>query len=257
MASLLLAGLSTPLVVSVHSIISLDFAVAQVPGWQVTVFPPYFVAGAVFAGFAMVLLLMIPVRTFYGFQNYITIKHLDVMAKVMLATGMLVVYGYFMEAFASLYSSSKYEQYLLYNRLQGPSAWAYYGLLFCNAVAIQPLWFKRVRQNIPALLIISAIVSVGMWLERYVIIVLSLQREFLPSSWDMYVPTIWDWSLYLGTFGLFFTLTFLFIRVLPMINIFEIRMFLHQETERAHRREAAAHAHGHDHEHAPSPASAD
>ncbi|MEI7769269.1 MAG: NrfD/PsrC family molybdoenzyme membrane anchor subunit, partial [Chloroflexales bacterium] len=260
MASLLLAGLSTPLVLSVHSIISLDFAIAQVPGWQVTVFPPYFVAGAVFAGFAMVLLLMIPVRSFYGFQSYVTIRHLDVMAKVMLATGMIVVYGYFMEVFGSLYSSSKYEQYLLYNRLSGPSAWAYYGLLFCNAVAIQPLWFRRVRQNIPALMIISMIISVGMWLERYVIIVISLQREFLPSSWDVYIPTVWDWSLYLGTIGLFFTLTFLFIRVLPMINIFEIRMFLHQETERAHRN-AAAHGHSHDqdhgHDHAHSPASAD
>ncbi|NTU79592.1 MAG: polysulfide reductase NrfD [Chloroflexales bacterium] len=241
MASLLLAGLSTPLVVSVHSIISLDFAVAQVPGWQVTVFPPYFVAGAVFAGFAMVLLLMIPVRKFYGFESYITIRHLDVMAKVMLATGMIVVYGYFMEVWASLYSGNIFEEYLLFNRLNGPSAWAYYGLLFCNAVAIQPLWFKRVRQNIPALLIISVFISIGMWLERYVIIVISLEREFLPSSWDKYIPTVWDWSLYLGTMGLFLTLIFLFVRVLPMINIFEMRMFQYQENERLHRREHAAH----------------
>lgn len=249
-ASILLAGLSTPLVVSVHSIISLDFAISQVPGWQVTVFPPYFVAGAVFAGFAMVLLLMIPVRTFYGFESYITIHHLDVMAKVMLATGMIVVYGYFMEVFASLYSGNEYEEYLLYNRMFGPSSWAYWGLLFCNAVAIQPLWFKKVRQNIPALLIISLIVSVGMWLERYVIIVISLERDFLPSSWGLYIPTIWDWSLYLGTFGLFFTLLFLFIRVLPMINIFEMRLFLHQEQEKAKRRaEHGAHGHGHSHEH--------
>ncbi len=236
MASLLLAALSTPLVVSVHSIISLDFAISQVPGWQVTVFPPYFVAGAVFAGFAMVLLLMIPVRTFYGFQNYITLRHLDVMAKVMLATGMIVVYGYFMEVWAALYSGNPYEAYLLYNRLEGPSAWAYYGLLFCNALAIQPLWFKRVRHNIPALLIISLLVSVGMWLERYVIIVMSLQREFLPSSWDLYIPTIWDWSLYLGTFGLFLTLTFLFIRVLPMINVWEMRLFQFQAEETRRRR---------------------
>jgi molybdopterin-containing oxidoreductase family membrane subunit len=162
-----------------------------------------------------------------------------------------------MEVWASLYSGNIFEEYLLFNRLNGPSAWAYYGLLFCNAVAIQPLWFRRVRQNIPALLIISAIISVGMWLERYVIIVLSLQREYLPSSWDMYIPTIWDWSLYIGTIGLFFSLTFLFIRFLPMINIFEIRMYLHQETERAHRREAAAHGHGHDHGQAHGSASAD
>jgi Ni/Fe-hydrogenase subunit HybB-like protein len=258
MASILLAGLSTPLVVSVHSIISLDFAISQVPGWQVTIFPPYFVAGAVFAGFAMVLLLMIPVRTFYGFESYITIHHLDVMAKVMLTTGMVVVYGYFMEVFASLYSGNEYEEYLLYNRLFGPSSWAYWGLLFCNAVAIQPLWFKRVRQNPLALLIISLIVSVGMWLERYVIIVISLERDFLPSSWGLYIPTIWDWSLYIGTFGLFFTLLFLFIRVLPMINIFEMRMFLYQETEKARRRaEHGAHDHGHDHSPAHGAATAD
>jgi Ni/Fe-hydrogenase subunit HybB-like protein len=247
MASLLLAGLSTPLVVSVHSIISLDFAISQVPGWQVTVFPPYFVAGAVFAGFAMVILLMAPVRYFYGFQSYITVRHFDVMAKVMLTTGMIVVYGYFMEVWASVYSGNVFEEYLLYNRLYGPSAWAYYGLLFCNAVAIQPLWFKRVRQNLPALIVISLLVSVGMWLERYVIIVISLQREFLPSSWAQYVPTIWDWSLYLGTFGLFFTLLFLFIRVLPMINIFEMRLFQYQETERIHRQSHHGHDH-HDHE---------
>ncbi|MGQ9927563.1 MAG: NrfD/PsrC family molybdoenzyme membrane anchor subunit [Chloroflexaceae bacterium] len=241
MASLLLAGLSTPLVVSVHSIISLDFAISQVPGWQVTIFPPYFVAGAVFAGFAMVILLMAPVRAWYGFHNYITIRHFDVMAKVMLATGMVVVYGYFMEVWAALYSGSRFEEYLLFNRLNGPSAWAYYGLLFCNAVAIQPLWFRRVRQSIPALIIISLIVSVGMWLERYVIIVISLEREFLPSSWDIYIPTVWDWSLYIGSFGLFFTLLFLFIRFLPMINIFEMRMFQFQENERLHRRERAGH----------------
>ena len=245
MASLLLAGLSTPLVVSVHSIISLDFAVSQVPGWQVTVFPPYFVAGAVFAGFAMVLLLMIPIRKFYGFESYITVRHLDVMAKVMLATGMIVVYGYFMEVWAALYSGNIYEEYLLYNRLNGPSSLAYYGLLFCNAIAIQPLWFKRVRQNIPALMIISIFISIGMWLERYVIIVISLEREFLPSSWDKYIPTVWDWSLYLGTIGLFFTLIFLFIRVLPMINIFEMRMFQYQESVRLHMKAEHAASHGH------------
>ena len=245
MASLLLAGLSTPLVVSVHSIISLDFAVSQVPGWQVTVFPPYFVAGAVFAGFAMVLLLMIPIRHFYGFQSYITVRHLDVMAKVMLATGMIVVYGYFMEVWAALYSGNIYEEYLLYNRLNGPSSLAYYGLLFCNAIAIQPLWFKRVRQNIPALMIISIFISIGMWLERYVIIVISLEREFLPSSWEKYIPTVWDWSLYLGTIGLFFTLIFLFIRVLPMINIFEMRMFQYQESVRLHMKAEHAASHGH------------
>jgi Ni/Fe-hydrogenase subunit HybB-like protein len=258
MASLLLAGLSTPLVVSVHSIISLDFAVSQVPGWQVTIFPPYFVAGAVFAGFAMVIILMIPIRAFYKFESYITLKHFDVMSKVMLATGMIVVYGYFMEVFASLYSGNEFEEYLLTNRLTSPSAWAYYALIFCNAIAIQPLWFKRVRTNLPAIFIISVIVSIGMWLERYVIIVMSLQREFLPSSWDMFIPTFWDFSLYLGSFGLFFTFTFLFIRVLPMINIFEMRLMLHQEQTRAEFRKHLAenghdHGHGHDHAHADGP----
>jgi molybdopterin-containing oxidoreductase family membrane subunit len=162
----------------------------------------------------------------------------------MLATGMIVVYGYFMEVWASVYSGNVYEEYLLYNRLYGPSAWAYFGLLFCNALAIQPLWFKRVRQNIPALMVICVLVSIGMWLERYVIIVISLEREFLPSSWAQYAPTFWDWSLYLGTFGLFFTLLFLFIRVLPMINIFEMRLFQYQESQRLRRQ--AGHGHGHD-----------
>jgi Ni/Fe-hydrogenase subunit HybB-like protein len=248
MASLLLAGLSTPLVVSVHSIISLDFAVSQLPGWQVTVFPPYFVAGAVFAGFAMVIILMIPVRAFYKFEAYITLRHFDVMSKVMLATGMVVVYGYFMEVFASLYSGNEFEEYLLTNRLSSPSSWAYYALIFCNAIAIQPLWFKRVRTNLPAIFIISIIVSIGMWLERYVIIVMSLQREFLPSSWDLFVPTFWDFSLYLGSFGLFFTLLMLFIRVLPMINIFEMRLMLHQERTRAEFRKHLE-EHGMDHDH--------
>lgn len=238
MASLLLAGLSTPLVVSVHSIISLDFAVAQLPGWQVTVFPPYFVAGAVFAGFAMVLLLMIPIRKIYGFESMVTMKHVDVMSKVMLATGMVVVYGYAMEAFFAWYSANEFEVYLLLNRALGPYAWTYWALLFCNFLAIQPLWFKAVRRNLPAIFIISLIVSVGMWLERFVIIVVSLHRDFLPSSWGMYYPTFWDFATYLGTFGLFFSLLFLFIRVLPMINIFEMRMFLFQEEEKVARRAA-------------------
>jgi molybdopterin-containing oxidoreductase family membrane subunit len=240
MASLLLAGLSTPLVVSVHSIISFDFAVSQVSGWQVTIFPPYFVAGAVFAGFAMVILLMIPVRKWYGMEAFVTMKHFDVMAKVMLATGMIVVYGYVTEVFYALYSGSELEIFLITNRAFGPYAPAYWALFLCNAASIQLLWFKGVRQNLPALFIISLFVSVGMWLERFVIIVMSLHRDFLPSSWGFYNPTFWDISTYLGTFGLFFTLFFLFIRVLPMINMFEMRMYAHQEETKAVRRAALA-----------------
>ncbi len=240
MASLLLAGLSTPLVLSVHSIISLDFAVSQVPGWQVTVFPPYFVAGAVFAGFAMVLLLAIPVRAFYGLKSYITMEHIDVMSKVMLATGLIVVYGYSLEIFFAWYSGNVFEEYLLTNRLTGPYAWIYFGLIFCNAISIQLLWFRAVRRNLALVFIISIFVSIGMWFERFVIIVMSLHRDFLPSSWDMFIPTVWDYSLYLGSFGLFFTLMFLFIRFLPMINIFEMKMFLHQAREKDHLREEAA-----------------
>jgi molybdopterin-containing oxidoreductase family membrane subunit len=234
LASLILAGISTPLVVSVHSIVSFDFAVGQLPGWHATIFPPYFVAGAVFAGFAMVILLMIPVRRFYGLQEYITMKHFDLMAKITLATGMIVVYGYAMELFFAWYSGNIYEEYLVYNRLFGPYAWSYYALLFCNFLAPQLFWFERFRRSIPALLIVSLIVSVGMWLERFVIIVVSLSRDFLPSSWGYYTPTIWDWLLYLGTFGLFFTLLLLFIRLVPMISIFEMRMLVHERDSENH-----------------------
>jgi Ni/Fe-hydrogenase subunit HybB-like protein len=238
MASLLLAGLSTPLVLSVHSIISLDFAVAQVPGWQVTVFPPYFVAGAVFAGFAMVIICLIPIRKIYGFEQMITMRHFDVMSKVMLTTGMIVSYGYLMEVASQFYSANKYEIELFYTRAFGPYAWSYWALIIFNVLAIQPLWFRAVRQNLTALWIISLCISIGMWFERWVIIVLSLHRDFLPSSWDFYTPTIWDFGTYLGTFGLFFSLLFLFIRVLPMINIFEMRMFLHEEQSIEKAREA-------------------
>lgn len=189
--SLLLAALSTPLVVSVHSIISLDFAVSQLPGWHVTVFPPYFVAGAVFAGFAMVIALMIPMRAVYKLHSVITMKHFDVMAKVLLATGLIVCYGYLCEVFYSWYSGNEFEKAMINNRFFGPYAWSYWALILCNALAPQVFWFKRFRQSIPALMIVSVIVSVGMWLERFVIIVLSLTRDFLPSSWGYYTPTFW------------------------------------------------------------------
>ena len=229
LASLLLAGLSTPLVLSVHSIISFDFSVGQLPGWHATIFPPYFVAGAVFAGFAMVMLLMIPVRKIYHLEQYITMKHFDLMAKVTLATGLIVVFGYAMEAFFAWFSGNLYESFLLRMRLQGPYAWSYYALIFCNFLVVQLFWFKWVRQSIPMLLFVSVVVSIGMWLERFVIIVVSLSRDFIPSSWGYYTPTIWDILLYVGTFGLFFTLLFLFIRIVPMISIFEMRMLVNEE----------------------------
>ena len=224
---LLLAGLSTPLVLSVHSIVSLDFSVSQVPGWHATIFPPYFVAGAIFAGFAMVLILCIPLRVWYNLKDFITDTHLIYMGKVMLATGLIVCYGYAMEAFFGWYSASQYEVFMIWNRIwTGPYWWFYWLLILCNGVSIQFLWFKRFRESPFWLFIISLVVSVGMWLERFVIIVTSLHRDFLPSSWAMYAPTIWDWSMFIGTMGLFVTLIFLFVRFLPVISIFEVRTLL-------------------------------
>ena len=225
-ASLLLAGLATPLVVSVHTVVSLDFAAGIVPGWHATIFPPYFVAGAIYAGFAMVLTLSIPLRKIYGLEDFITMKHLDNMAKIMLATGLIVGYGYLIEAFMAFYSGNTYERFMLWNRLGGPYKHMYWVLLFCNLIAPQSLWFRKVRQSVPMLFVIAMIVNVGMWLERYIIVVVSLHRDFLPSSWGMYRGTIFDWATYIGSIGLFLALMFLFIRLLPMISIFEMRAIL-------------------------------
>jgi len=225
-AYLILAGLSTPLVLSVHSIVSLDFAVSIVPGWNVTLFPPYFVAGAVFAGFAMVITLAIPLRKMYKLENYITMKHLDWMAKIMLATGLIVFYGYLMEVFYAWYSGNPYEMYLMKNRTLGPYAWAFYSLWLCNGLIPQILWFPKMRKNLWVLFIVSQVVSVGMWLERFVIIPMSLHRDYLPSAWGMYYPTIWDFGMFLGTMGMFVFLMFLFVRFVPMINIFEMKELL-------------------------------
>jgi molybdopterin-containing oxidoreductase family membrane subunit len=225
-ASLLLAGLATPLVVSVHTVVSFDFAVSMLPGWHTTIFPPYFVAGAIYSGFGMVLTLMIPVRKFYGLEDIITIRHLNNMAKVTLATGMIVAYGYILEAFFGYYSADIYEKYMIWNRMTGPYAPFYYCLIFCNVITPQFLWNKNIRTNPLMLWILSIVVNIGMWLERFVIVVTSLHRDFLPSSWSMYWPTVWDWAVYIGTIGLFMTCIFLFIRVLPMITIFELRMLL-------------------------------
>jgi Ni/Fe-hydrogenase subunit HybB-like protein len=222
-ASLLLAGLATPLVVSVHTVVSFDFAAALVPGWHTTIFPPYFVAGAIYSGFAMVMTLSIPIRKFYGLEDFITMRHLENMAKVMLATGLIVAYGYMMETFGAFYSGNQYDKYVVLNRWFGPYAFFYWMLIMCNIAIPQMMWFKKVRMNVAVLFVISLVVNIGMWLERFIIVVTSLHRDFLPSSWGMYYPTKWDWATYVGTIGLFLTLLFLFIRYLPVISISEMR----------------------------------
>ena len=227
-AYLLLAGLSTPLVLSVHTIVSFDFAVGVIPGWHATIFPPYFVAGAIFAGFAMVLILAIPIRAFYRLEDFITMRHLDNMAKIILVTGLIVSYGYMMEAFFGWYSANPYESFMILNRMKGPYATIYWLLIACNVLAPQAFWFKSMRASIPALFIVSVIVSFGMWFERFIIVVTSLHRDFLPSSWGMYYPTRWDFGMFFGTIGLFISLLFLFLRFLPMISIFEMRTILPQ-----------------------------
>ena len=223
MAYLILAALSTPLVLSVHTVVSFDFAVGVIPGWHATIFPPYFVAGAIYAGFAMVLTLAIPLRKAYGLEDFITLRHIENMAKVMLATSLIVAYGYLMEAFMAWYSGNSYERFMMWNRMAGPYGWSYWALIFCNVIVINTLWIKALRTNVVYLFFISLVVSVGMWLERFVIIVTSLHRDFLPSSWGNYRGTIFDWSKFIGTIGLFLTLFFLFIRFLPTISIFEMR----------------------------------
>jgi Ni/Fe-hydrogenase subunit HybB-like protein len=222
-AYLLLAGLATPLVVSVHTVVSFDFAIAIVPGWHTTIFPPYFVAGAIYSGFAMVLTLAIPIRAVYGLEDFITMRHLQNMAKVMLVTGLIVAYGYATEAFIAWYSADKFEIFVPLNRMTGRYAMTYWALIACNVVIPQLLWFPRVRMTVPLLFVISLIVNTGMWLERFVIVVTSLHRDFLPSSWGMYAPTFWDWATYVGTIGMFLALLFLFLRFLPMISITEMR----------------------------------
>jgi len=225
-ASLLLAGLATPLVVSVHTVVSFDFAVGIVPGWHATIFPPYFVAGAVYAGFAMVLTLTIPVRAIYGLEDFITARHLENMGKVMLVTGLVVAYGYMVEMFMAWYSGNDFEKYMVTNRFRGPYWFMYWALLACNVVAPQFIWLKRVRTSPLALWCVAMFVNVGMWLERYVIVVVSLSRDFMPSAWGRYSGTIFDWSFYVGTIGLFLALLFLFIRFMPMISIFEMHTLL-------------------------------
>jgi Ni/Fe-hydrogenase subunit HybB-like protein len=223
---LILAGISTPLVFSVHSIVSFDFAVSIVPLWHATIFPPFFVIGAIFSGFAMVLVLAIPLRKWYGLEDFITDWHIDCCAKVMLATGLLVSYGYFSEVWMAWYSHSEYEWGTTLQRIwEGPFWWSYFALIACNFVIPQVLWWNKIRTNMYWLFAVSIVVLIGMWFERYVIVI-TLTREYLPSAWGRYWPTIWDWLLYLGTFGMFFTFFMLFVRYVPMISITEMRELL-------------------------------
>jgi Ni/Fe-hydrogenase subunit HybB-like protein len=223
---LLLAALAAPLVVSVHTIVSLDFASGVIPGWHSTVFPPYFVAGAIFSGFAMVLTIAIPLRAAYGLQVFITQRHLDNMAKVMLASGLVVAYGYMMEFFNAWYSGNAFELHTAVERALGYYAPIFWAMLACNVLLPQLLWFKRIRTNPAILFVIALLINVGMWSERFVIVVTSLHNDFLPSAWGEYHPTIWDISTLLGTIGLFAALMFLFIRFLPSISMFEVRKLL-------------------------------
>jgi molybdopterin-containing oxidoreductase family membrane subunit len=240
-AYLILAALATPLVLSVHSVVSFDFATAQVPGWHTTIFPPYFVAGAIFSGFAMVITLMAPAREFFGLKNIVHMHHLENMCKVILATGTMVGYAYAMEFFISWYSGSHYEKFAFINRAFGPYAWSYWAMVSCNVIFPQLFWFKKVRTSVPAMMVICILVNVGMWFERFVIICTSLSRDFLPANWGYFIPTPIDFLTLLGSFGLFFTLFLLFCRYLPMIAMAEVKFNDEAEKHAAH----LAHAGGH------------
>lgn len=221
--SLILSGLATPLVLSVHSIVSMDFATSVIPGWHTTIFPPYFVAGAIFSGFGMVQTLMIITRRVYKLENYITMDHMESIAKIVLATGTLVGFAYMTEFFTAWYSGVMWERYIFINRAFGPYAWSYWIMFSCNMFIPQLFWSKKVRTNMVLTFIISIFVNIGMWFERFVIIVTSLHQDFLPSSWTMYTPTITELGIFIGFFGVFFTLYLLFSKFLPVINIFEVK----------------------------------
>ncbi len=233
-AYMILAGLATPLVLSVHTIVSFDFAVSQLPGWHTTIFPPYFVAGAIFSGFAMVLTLLVPLRAWFKLEHLITIKHLENMAKIILLTGTMVGYAYAMEFFIAWYSGNPYESYAFANRAFGDYWWAYWIMVSCNVITPQFIWFKAIRRSPVALFILSIFVNIGMWFERFVITVTSLHHDFLPSSWDYYSPTVWDMATLVGSFGLFFTLFCIFLRYLPTIAIAEVKSVLPQADPHYH-----------------------
>ena len=222
-AYLLLAGLATPLVLSVHSVVSFDFAVSQLPGWHTTIFPPYFVAGAIFSGLAMVVTLMVVCRVAFGLKHLITLLHFDRMAKLILATGSIVGLAYATEFFVAWYSGNEFELFAFTNRATGPYAWAYWIMVSCNVLSPQVFWIARARTSIPVLFAVSILVNIGMWFERFVIVVTSLHRDFLPSAWDYFTPTFWDVATLLGSFGLFFTLFTLFVRFVPMVAMSELK----------------------------------
>ena len=233
---LLLAALATPLVLSVHSVVSFDFAISIIPGWHTTIFPPYFVAGAIFSGFAMVMTLLILARKIYGIQNIITMDHLEKMAIIILLTGSMVGFAYITEFFIAWYSQVEYEQYAFLNRATGPYAWAYWTMMSCNLLFPQFFWIKRLRRSIPFLFITSIVVNIGMWFERFVITVISLHRDFLPSSWDYFNPTIVDVLTLAGSFGLFMTLFLIFLRYLPMVAMAEVKMVLPESDPHYHHK---------------------
>ncbi|MCF7806997.1 MAG: polysulfide reductase NrfD [Candidatus Marinimicrobia bacterium] len=222
-AYLMLAGLATPLVLSVHSVVATDFATSLIPGWHTTIFPPYFVAGAVFSGFGMVMTLALIARKIYGLQDIITLNHLEKMNKIILVTGSMVGYSYIMEFFIAWYSGNEFEYFAFINRALGPYAWAYWIMFLCNVITPQIFWFKKLRRSIPVMFVASIFVNIGMWFERFVITVTSLSRDFLPSSWDYYTPSIWDMLTFIGSFGLFFTFFLLFLRFLPMVALAEVK----------------------------------
>ncbi|MBC6399849.1 MAG: polysulfide reductase NrfD [Ekhidna sp.] len=224
--SLVLAGLATPLVLSVHTIVSFDFATSVIPGWHTTIFPPYFVAGAIFSGFAMVLTLLLVTRKVYKLEDYITIQHIEMMNIIIIVTGSIVGIAYITEFFIAWYSGVAAEQYAFINRATGPYWWAYWSMMTCNVISPQLFWFKKIRTNLAATFIISIIVNIGMWFERFVIIVTSLHRDFLPSSWAMFYPTLYDIGVYVFTFGLFFTAFFLFAKFFPVINMAEVKSII-------------------------------
>ncbi len=242
MAYLLLAGLATPLVVSVHTVVSFDFTVGIIPGWHSTIFPPYFVAGAIYSGFAMVVTLAIPLRKYYGLEDFLTLHHIDNMGKILLATGSIVAYGYAMETFMAFFSGPHtHDHDMMVNRMTGPYGPIYWCLILCNiAIPLTLLWSSKVRRSTTAMFILSLVIQTGMWLERFVIVVTSLARDFVPSSWGMYYPTKIDWAVFGGTIGLFLTLFLLFIRFLPTLSIFEMRGLAHEIKEQEHQEHVAA-----------------
>ncbi len=230
-AYMLLAALATPLVLSVHTIVSFDFAVSQIPGWHTTIFPPYFVAGAVFSGFAMVVTLMVPARAYFGLKDLVTPRHLEVMTKIILATGTMVGFAYAIEFFIAWYGGNGYEQFAFINRALGPYAWAYWTMVVCNVVSPQLFWFKKFRTTPWLMVVVCVFVNIGMWFERFVITVTSLSRDFLPSSWGYYSPTAIDVLMFVGSFGLFFTLFLLFCRYLPMVAMSEVKAVMPKPDE--------------------------